>query len=162
MLIRRVVYHWQFPAAAVLPIWLLVGWGVFGGSGWGFLFLIVACIVLAVFLAVVSALIRARRSVRESRAVAWWDAAALAAWHGSLIGLGFFGPTTGLFVLLSIVLGLVAFWYALWALLTEASRRVGAALDGFVAQAQAQEAGGRRPLPPDGYDGEIIVVRERD
>lgn len=156
MFVRRALFHWMIPAAAVLPTWLLVGWGVFGGSGWAFVFLIVACIALAVFLLVVAGLIRAKRSVREARAVGWWDAAALSAWHLSLIGLGFFGATTGLFLLLSIALGITAFWYALWSMVREAGKRVRATLNAM----QAPPVAPRPPQPPvDG--GEYIVVREK-
>jgi hypothetical protein len=158
MFIRRVLYNWMLPAAAVLPVWLLVGWGVFGGSGWAFLFLVVACLALAGFLAAVAAIMRARRSVRQARAVSWWDAAVLIAWHGSLVGLGFFGPATPLFVLLGVVFALVAFWYSLGALFSETRRRVRAALDGYLEQ--VQRAAPR--LPNDARGGEVIVVREHD
>ena len=44
MLIRRAFYRWQFAAAIVLPIWLLIGYAIFGSSGWGVIGLMFAAI----------------------------------------------------------------------------------------------------------------------
>ena len=40
MWIRRAYFSWLFPAAVVLPLWLLIGWGVFQSSGWAFLWVL--------------------------------------------------------------------------------------------------------------------------
>ncbi len=37
MWLRRAFFGWLIPAAFVLPLWLLVGWGVFDAGGWGLL-----------------------------------------------------------------------------------------------------------------------------
>ena len=36
MLVRRGFFYWQTAAAVVLPVWLLVGWGIWGTSATGF------------------------------------------------------------------------------------------------------------------------------
>lgn len=157
MLLRRLLYRWQFLAAIALPGWLLVGWGVFGGSGWVFPFLVFGVLALALFLVIVSALMRARPSVRETHALSWWDVAVLVAWHLCLVGLGFFGATTGLFTMLSIGLGLAGFWYAVSALIAEAGRRwVGGTSHNRIPHTRPA----RRPGPGD--DGDVYVIHEGD
>lgn len=155
MLLRRLFYRWQFLAAIALPGWLLVGWGVFGGSGWVFPLLLVGAALLAASLAIVSGLMRARGSVRRDRALSWWDVAILAAWHAAVIGLGFFGPTTALFTVLGITIGLAGFWYSLAALLRETGRAWRAGVTGYLDE-QTRLAYRRPPGP----DGDVYVVRE--
>ena len=41
MLIRQAFLRWLVAAVVVLPVWLGVGWAIFGGGGWGTLGLIV-------------------------------------------------------------------------------------------------------------------------
>lgn len=156
MLLRRLLYRWQFLAAIALPGWLLVGWGVFGGSGWVFPFVLFGSLALALFLVIVSALMRARPSVHETHALSWWDVAVLVAWHLCLVGLGFFGATTGLFAMLSIGFGLAGFWYAISALLAEVGRKwLGAPSAHRIPPAQTSYRRG-------GDDGDVFVIHERD
>ena len=93
MFIRKAFYWWLFPSAVVLPAWLLVGWAAFSqGSGWSFLGLLVLCPILFIAMLVVGGIVMARRSVREQRAVSWWDVLLFTFWHLSIIGFGFFVP----------------------------------------------------------------------
>ena len=41
MLIRQAFLRWLVAAVVVLPVWLGVGWAIFGGGGWGTLGLII-------------------------------------------------------------------------------------------------------------------------
>ncbi len=91
MVLRRLFFRWLFPAAFVLPLWLFVGWIVFsGGSGWALLWLFVAVPAVFVSQLLLTLLIRARASVRESRAVSWRDLGGLGLWHVVIIALGLF------------------------------------------------------------------------
>ena len=54
MLIRQAFFRWLVAAVLVLPIWLAVGWAVFGGGGWGTLGLIIAVPVAFIALGIVA------------------------------------------------------------------------------------------------------------
>ena len=86
--LRRALHRWQPVAVVVLPAWLLVGWAVFGSGGWELLLVIIAAGALGVALLVGLGLVRARRSVRESRAVSPADAVALGALTLAVLGAG--------------------------------------------------------------------------
>lgn len=157
MFLRRFFYRWQFLAALVLPAWLFIGWGVFGPDGWPFLALLVVCPVLAVALLVVGLLNIGRASSRQQRAVSWLDVVLLAAWHAALVGVGFYGPANNWLILLSVMLGLTAFWASAWQLATDASRRVaGAFVSAQSGGTTAAQERGRWATRGDHY----IVVRE--
>ena len=171
MLIRRAFSSWLGPAAVVLPIWLAVGWAVFGGGGWGTLGLVVVVPVAAVALAIVALLVRVRPAVRAERAASWIDVGVVGAWHAAIIGLGFYGATSTIFGVLAILLGIAAFWVAVWQLVRDGARRVQATMTEFERLAAQQPgAAGVRPdatgdasrrQPPFGDgDGDVIVVRE--
>jgi len=122
MALRRLFLHWLSPAAFVLPLWLFVGWIVFsGGSAWGLLWLFVAVPAVFVSQLVLSLLIRARGSVRETRAVSWRDLAGLGIWHVVIVALGLFDSRVFFpLLVLSIVGALVLFWSTLAQLWSEA------------------------------------------
>ncbi|SMH36806.1 hypothetical protein SAMN06295885_1282 [Rathayibacter oskolensis] len=148
---RRAFGSWQYPAAIVLPLWILLGYGLFGGSsGWTVLGLVVALPILAVCLAVVAAIVSFRVTVRPTRTPAWGDVAAVGAWHASLLAFGFFPPGAWAIGLLSMVLGLVAFWHSTWRFVTDAR----ATLLAFAEATSVQGAGGPRPVAGDGFDPE--------
>ncbi len=91
MWLRQALYVWLFPAALILPLWLLVGWGVFRAGGWAFvwvIFLAIPSVLIGQLL--FALLVRARPSARADRAVSWWDAAGFGLWHGLTIALGFY------------------------------------------------------------------------
>jgi len=160
VVIRRAFYWWLFPAAVVLPVWLLIGWAAFSqGSGWSFLGLLILCPVLFVTMLVVAGILMGRRSVREARAVSWYDAGLLTLWHASIIAFGFFpaGATAWLAVL-GIVLFLAIFWVGLSELVGETRARVQQTFAAYQAMAAPQQPG---PPPEPVDDGEYIVLEER-
>ncbi len=160
MFIRKAFYWWLFPSAVVLPAWLLIGWAAFSqGSGWSFLGLLVLCPILFIAMLVVSGIAMARRSVRQRRAVSWWDVLVFGLWHLSIIGFGFFVPVaTGWFAVLGILLFIAAFWVVMWELLTETRTRVQATFAAYERAARPQVPA-EPAVPVD--DGEYIVIEER-
>jgi hypothetical protein len=161
VIIRKAFYWWLFPSAVVLPVWLLIGWAAFHqGSGWSFLGLLVLCPILFVAMLVVGGIVMARRSVREKRAVSWWDVALFAAWHLTIVGFGFFvSGLTGWFAVVGILLFVAIFWVSLWELLTETRSRV---QQTFAAYERAAQPAATGPLPRETVDdGEYIVIEER-
>lgn len=123
MWVRRAFFGWLIPAAFLLPLWMLVGWIVFGASGWALLWvLLIAIPGIFVWQLVVTLLVRARGTVRADRAVSWFDVAGFTVWHALLVSLGFFDPAwwAGALVV-AIVVGLALFWLALWQLWSEAT-----------------------------------------
>lgn len=161
VIIRKAFYWWLFPSAVVLPAWLLVGWAAFSkGSGWSFLGLLLLCPILFVAMLVVDGIVMARRSVRERRAVSWYDVGLFAAWHVAIIAFGFFPPgATGWLAVIGILLFVAIFWVVLWELLTETRARVQQTFDAYQRAAQPREV----PKPEgDVVDGgEYIVIEER-
>ena len=151
----------MFIASVALPIWPLIGWGLFGDDGWDFLGLVIAMPILFLALMAVSALIYARPTVRREKAVAWWDIAILTLWHVFIVGFGLFGPNTSTFAVLGVLTGIAAFWYAVWAFFTDATKRAKEALAEFEQMATAPS---QRRVPPAGSQqstGEpVIIVRE--
>jgi len=161
MVLRRAILRWQLFAVPVLPLWLLVGFGVFGGGPGGFFLLFIAAVVLFVFLAVLAGLTRLRPPVRETRAVGAWDAAATLAFHLALVGLGFFGATGVAFGVAAVLLGLTTFWLTVWQLTREWRDRVSGAVSRASARVDRASRDGVRPGPRRGPDdGDTIVVHE--
>jgi hypothetical protein len=158
MLLRRVFYRWQVAAAIVLPLWLVVGTAVFGGSAGGALSLVLLAPVLGVAMLIVAGLIFARKSVRTAQAVSWPDAGVLALWQASVVVTGFQTPGAGWFAALVIVAGLGAFWLAVWELAGETRRRISGAMNAFAQAAATPQT--RHPSPRIGADGPVIVVEE--
>jgi hypothetical protein len=156
MLVRRAFFYWQTAAAIVLPIWLLVGWGIWGSSAGELVGAAITAPILVIALLIVVGLVIARRSVREARAVSWIDVGVLAFWHAMLIGLGFYGAGAGWFAVLSVIGALVAFWTVVWQLFRETRKRVQAAFDEI--QRGAAPNGRRAPVDA----GEYIVIQPRD
>lgn len=149
MIIRRAFYYWMFPAAIVLPIWLLVGWGFFGSSGWTFLGLLILCPLLFVALGLIALLISVRSGVRVQRAVSWIDVAVLTFWDAMIVGFGFFGESATWFAILGIVGFLVAFWVSIWQIFRVRPRIT------------VDEPMPKRGLN-DGFDGETIIIVPSD
>lgn len=166
MLFRRIFFRWIQAATIVLPVWLVVGWAVFGGGGWGTLGLVITVPVTFISLAVIALLTSMRPSVREERAASWTDVAVLGAWHASIIAFGFSGPSMAGFAFLAIALALVAFWSAIVQLVRDGARRMQATMAEYERAAQAgsiprADAGGA-PSVQQPYDiGEVIVIEER-
>ena len=172
MLIRQAFLRWLVAAVLVLPIWLAVGWAVFGGGGWGTLGLIITVPVAFLALGIIALVVWARPTVRAERAVSWTDVSVIGAWHASIIGIGFYGQGSAFFGVAAILLAIAAFWVAIWQLVSDGARRMQATMSEFerLAAQQAgtsagQDAAGGTPRtrPPfddgDG-DGDVIIVRE--
>jgi len=172
MLIRRAFLGWMVAAAVVLPVWLAVGWAIFGGGGWGTLGLVIVVPVSFIALAVVALLVWIRPTVRAERAVSWTDVAVVGAWHASIIALGLYGQGASIFGVLAILLAIAAFWSSLWQLVTDGARRMQATMTEFERLAAQQSgsatgtdaAGGassaRPPFDDGDGDGDVIIVRE--
>ena len=116
------MYRWLFPAAFVLPLWLLVGWAVFNASGWALLWvLLLATPSVFVGQIVFALLVRARPSARAARAVSWRDIAGFGLWHALTIALGFYPQAWfGLLLGAAIVVAIAMVWLLLGQLWSEA------------------------------------------
>lgn len=155
MLVRRAFFYWQTAAAVVLPVWLLVGWAIWGQTAGALLGVVIAIPLLVVSVLVVVALTIARRSVREAKAVSWLDVGILAFWHAMLIGLSFFGPSVEWFVVFGVIGAVAAFWSAIWQLVRETKARFRVAFEDIQRASQPSlrmdpiDAGELIVLPPD-------------
>jgi hypothetical protein len=158
MTLRRAFYSVLFPAAVVLPAWLLVGSTIFGGGGWETLGVMLGSIVLFLVMGAISGVIYARASVRQSKAVSWLDAAIQTALYASVIALGFNTAASTALLVALIIIAIAGFWVSAWQLFTETRRRV---RDVFAAyenpQTQAPGFAGPSPLGARN-DGEYIVI----
>jgi hypothetical protein len=122
MWLRRAFFGWLIPAAFVLPLWLLIGWGVFNAGAWGFVWVLFIAIP-SVFIGQLAftLLVRARGTVRATRAVSWGDVLGFTIWHGLTVALGFFHPAFwALLLVAAIAAGIGLLWYLLWELVREA------------------------------------------
>ena len=151
MIIRRAFYFALFPAAAVLPAWLLVGWALFGGGGWALLGVMLGSLALFVAMVATSAVIIVRATVRAERAVSWPDVGLQLLNYAAIGALGFFPPVGSALVVLVILLSIGTFWTVAWELFTDARRRMRRAFAGF-------EANGQTNIPGIRADGEYIVI----
>lgn len=158
MLLRRAFFQWLIPAAFVLPLWLFIGWIVFGASPWALLWVIVSVPVVFVGQLVLALLTRARGTVRAEQAVSWTDVALFGAWHLLLITLGVFAnPGWWLVLGVTVAVGVALLWTQLWELWREAkpTAAVRHTADG-VAYIPAPRSGAASGTAP-----EIVVVTER-
>ncbi|MFF2390455.1 hypothetical protein [Agromyces sp. NPDC058104] len=170
MLIRRLFYRWQFIAIVALPVWLLVGWAIFGSGGWGTLGLVIVVPIAFLTLGVVALLVNARPTVRRERAVSWTDVGVIGAWHAALIATGFYTAGAAFFGILAIVAAIAAFWVSLWQLVKDGAKRMNASMAEFERLAAEQQGGMprqdapgvRRPPFDDGDDDVIIIHEVRD
>lgn len=129
-MLRKAFFRVMFPAAVVLPLWLLIGRGlIVSGPGWEFVLLIFVGPILAVLMAGVAAMVFARKSVRRASAVSWIDVAMLSAWYLAIIAAGF--SSLQIMAVLVVVFFVVAFWGAVWLLFSETRRRVKTAFEGL-------------------------------
>ncbi|WP_411721015.1 hypothetical protein [Mycetocola sp.] len=158
MILRRAFRTWMFIAAVALPIWPLIGWGIFGGGGWEFLVLIIVMPALFVSMITVAGLIWARPTVRKQKALSWPDVGVLTLWQVCVIGFGFFGPASNAFAVVGVLAGLAAFWLVGWEFFTDAKKRAKETMAEFERIATRP---GMRPKAPLARDGEeLIVIKE--
>jgi hypothetical protein len=149
MWLRQAFFRWLLPAAVVLPLWIFIGWAIFGQSAWGLLWVLLMAMP-AVFLGqlVLTLLTRSRPSVRAERALSWWDVAGFTVWHVLTILVGLFlDGGFGWLLTGAIIAAIALFWLQLWQLWNEArgtgvriretvSWRTTPRMDGPVAQAE--------------------------
>ncbi|ODT38804.1 MAG: MFS transporter permease [Microbacterium sp. SCN 71-17] len=159
MVLRRLFLRWLFPAAFLLPLWLFVGWIVFGGgSGWALLWLLIAAPAVFVTQILVALIVRGRGSVRLERSASWRDVVGVGLWQVVVIALGLYDSRTFFpLLVLSVVGAFVLLWSSLAQMWNEA--RAGVALlhtsDGTGYIPPTQE----RPRPQ--AAGEVIVISEK-
>lgn len=156
MWLRRLFFLWLFPAAVILPVWLLVGWGVFQSNGWGFLWtLLIAIPSVAIGQTVLALLVRARGSVRADRAVSWWDVLVFGVWHALIIATGFYHPR---WFLLTLLLAIVAAVAVLWSSLRQLW---GETRGSLVIYRGGDGTGFIPPTRRPRADPEVVVLEER-
>ncbi|WP_298036651.1 MFS transporter permease [uncultured Microbacterium sp.] len=146
MWLRRFIYRWTFPAAIILPLWLLIGWGVFNASGWAILWVLFIAIPSVLIGEIVLALMmRARTSAREARMASWWDVLGFTVWHGLTIAVGFYPQKWfGLLLTAAIAAAVGVFWLMIWQLWNDARLR-GGGIRIVGGSAPSQEAGAPKP-----------------
>ncbi|QEO15745.1 hypothetical protein FLP10_15930 [Agromyces intestinalis] len=160
MLLRRPFLRWLFIAPVVLPLWMVVGWAIFGAGGWSTLGLVITLPAAFLALLVIALLVNARPSVRAERAVSWTDVGVLGAWHVLLIAAGCYGSTALLFGVLALIAAVAAFWVSIWQLVSDGARRMQASMAEFERLAgQGRPDASKRP-PFDDGDGDVIIVNE--
>ncbi|WDH80120.1 MFS transporter permease [Microbacterium esteraromaticum] len=157
MVLRRAFFHWLLPSAFLLPLWMVVGWAIFGQSGWALLWvLLIAVPSLFIGQLVLTLLTRSRPSVRAERAVSWWDVLGFAVWHGLTIAVACF--IDGAFPWLltgAIAAALGLFWLQLWQLWNEA-RGSGARIRETITWSSMS-----RSDPASSCESEVFIVEER-
>ncbi|GAB3633537.1 hypothetical protein GCM10027421_28900 [Microbacterium shaanxiense] len=166
MWLRRAFYRWLMPAAFVLPLWLLIGWGIFNAGGWAFLWVLFIAIP-SVFIGqlTLTLLVRARASVRETRMVSWWDVLGFTVWHALTIAVGCY-PQAWFPLLLTgaIVVAIAMFWLVLRQLWDEARGAVGISVTtpaGTMPTAEPQPAAEPRRPRQTSAQGDVFVIREK-
>ena len=151
MLLRRAVFVAMFPAAVILPLWILVTRGIVAdGIGWAFIAYLFACPILFVLLAAITGIVTARKSVRNARAVSWWDAVVLVVLWVALVASGVFALPLVAVAVVVLVVGM--FWLAVWELITETRRRV----NSFMTSLEATAQGTTSRVTPSNAD--VIVI----
>lgn len=159
MWVRRAFYRWLMPAAVVLPLWLLIGWGVFQAGGWAFLWVLFIAIP-SVFLGqlILGLMVRSRPSVRDAQAVSWWDVAGFTLWHGLTIAVGCYPQTWfPLLLIAAIITAFGLFWLTLRQLWNEAKGSGGGIRFGLGGVPTAEPAPERTATA----DSEVFIIREK-
>jgi hypothetical protein len=151
MPIRRAFFVWQFAAAAVLPLWVLLGYALWGGGVGGLLGIALLAPLIVVTQLGLAVLFTARASVRRSRALDWPATGALALFSAAVVGLGFFGPSAAWFGVLAVAAALGGFWLATVELVREVRARMRATLASLGYPPQ--------PAPKPLDAGEYVVIK---
>ncbi|NYD55259.1 MFS transporter permease [Microbacterium pseudoresistens] len=165
MWLRRAFFGWLIPSAFVLPLWLLIGWGVFQAGGWAFLwvlFIAVPSVLLGQLL--LTLLVRSRPTVRTARVVSWWDVLGFTVWHGLTIAVGFFlRDAFGWLLAGAIVAFLALFWLSLWQLWNESGRSRGLGIRiGRPVRGDPADRASRERVRPSASGSDVFVIRETD
>lgn len=154
MWIRRAFFRWLFPAVLILPLWLLIGWGVFEAGGWAFLWvLFIAIPSVGIAQLVSTLLVRARPSVQRDRAVSWTDVAGFGVWHVLTVLVGLYSERWfGLALAAAIAAALLVLWLSLRQFRREIA---GGLADAGFAPQQQQPGEGRRIDP-----GDVTIITD--
>ncbi|BDZ38428.1 MFS transporter permease [Microbacterium suwonense] len=158
MWLRQAFFRWLLPAAFLLPLWLFVGWAIFGQSAWSLLWVLLMAMP-AVFggQLVLTLLTRSRPSVRAERALSWWDVAGFAVWHALTIAVGLFlDGGFGWLLTGAIVTAVALFWLQLWQLWNEA-RGTGLRVRETVSWSASSRADRREPS----REPDVVIIEER-
>ena len=181
MILRRVFYYWQFVAVGALPLWLMVAASIFGSSAWEVLGAAFGAVAIGVGLLVVSLLFLARKEVRADKALSWADVGVLSLWHVLIVLMGVYSVTAPWLSVLVVLVGLGAFWFAIWELFDATRKRVREAMVYIDETARfgtvpggpspfpsmtdpsGVRADGARPDPahPTPADPSVIIIREK-
>lgn len=151
MVIRRVFFVWQFAAAVVLPLWVLVGYALWGAGAGGLVAVTVLTPLLVIAQLGLAALLSARASVRRARALGWADVGVLTVLSAAVVGLGFFGPAMTWFAVFAVAAMLGGYWLAGVELVREVRTRMRETLTALGYDPQPA----RTPIDA----GEYIVIK---
>jgi hypothetical protein len=124
VIIRRVFYYWQFVAVGALPLWLMVAASLFPSTAWQVLGATFGAVAIGFGLLVVSLLFFARKEVRTQKALSWADVGVLTLWHGLIVLMGLYSVTASWLSVFVVLVGIGAFWFAVWELFDAARKRV--------------------------------------
>ncbi|MFD5225340.1 MFS transporter permease [Microbacterium sp. NPDC058342] len=158
MWLREAFFRWLLPAAFVLPLWIFIGWAVFGQSVWGLLWVLFMAMP-AVFVGQLglTLLTRSRPSVRAERALSWWDVAGFGIWHALTIAVGLFlDGAFGWLLAGAIIAAVGLFWMQLRQLWNEA-RGAGVRIRETVSWRAMPRDGDPQATPVE----DVIVIEER-
>ena len=188
MAIRRVLYRLLWPAAFLLPLWVLAGRAFFGVSlGLQVLGQLVLVPLLFLAQALAAGVVTARRGVRDRRAVSWLDAGLLSLTWVAQLALGFFlvdgsaataassaftrvvpggdldlsSALFGLSAVVTVAGGVALLAAAVWQFLTEARRRVAASLADLDRVATAARVDARAGGVAAGDPARVIRITPR-
>lgn len=150
MALRRAFFLWQFIAAAVLPIWLLIGYAVWGSSVAGLLGVVLVIPLVMIAEIALALLFSARHRIRASRALDGPAIGFLGAFQLGVVGFGFFGPGSAWFGVLAAAAAIGGIWAGSRLLVRDLRAKVRATFPGT------------RPQPADRTPidaGEYVVLK---
>ena len=157
MALRSGFFRWLIPAAFVLPLWLFIGWIVFGANPLSLLWVLLSAPIVLIGQLILTLLVRARPTARTEQAVSWTDLALIGGWNVLIVALGVFSnPWWWALFVVTVIVGVAALVAAFRQLWREA-RPAGTLLRtpagvGYVPPPVAR--------PATATDAEVIVVRE--
>lgn len=157
MWLREAFFRWLLPAAFLLPLWLVVGWIIFGRSGWSLLWVLLMA-APAVFAGqlILTLLTRSRPSVRAERALSWRDVLGFTVWHVLTVSVGLFvDGAFGWLLTGAIVAAVGLFWLQLWQLWNEARG------SGLRIRETMSWSGPREDPPAERAQPDVVVIEER-
>ena len=157
MALRSGFFRWLIPAAFVLPLWLLIGWIVFGANPLSLLWVLLSAPIVLIGQLILTLLVRARPTARTEQAVSGTDHALIGGGYVLIVALGVFSnPWWWALFVVPVIVGVAALVAAFRRLWREA-RPAGTLLRtpagvGYVPPPVAR--------PATATDAEVIVVRE--